>query len=297
MQDMKVQFKKNYPSEIVTQDNFPSLRLLSQVHQQKTKGDWAWIPWKYRLSAARAEDLQAQKSSRVPKDESLHLHSLLFDDPPSLEVSNNSMGLHGVRLRCMYETWSFAMAMVGVARLATLKQFYMKFIQHMSKKLDQESGLRPPTILEAQQADRALMSTVFELMQERSWTADDALYEVTFIRSDMASLLQPRPRAAKTNPPRPEPSNPARLTPDARSTPYPSNKGKGKGKKGGKGPRVQWITETTVKGERRQLCMRFQVGKCQLGDGCKFYHGCAYPVGDSACGKSHGALSHEQTPH
>lgn len=298
VKDLKSQFKKNYPSEILTQDNMPSLRLLSQIQHQKTKGDWAWIPWTFRLSAAKSDELQTQKSSRIPKDESLSLHSLLFDEPPSLEVSNNSMGLHAVR--CMFETWSFGMAMVEVAHLASLKQYYLKFLQHMTKKLEVDSGLRPPTILEAQQADKALMTIVFELMQERSWSADDAIYEMSHIRSDMSTLLQPRPRAAKINPPRSEVPHGGKGQPDHRANPYPPPKGGGKkggGKKGGKGPRVQWITETTIKGEKRQLCMRFQVGKCQLGDGCRFYHGCAYPVGDSACGKSHGALMHEQTPH
>ncbi len=195
--DMKSLFKRSYPSEIVTQENCPSLRLLSQIHHQKTKGEWTWIAWKFRLSASKADELQiqSQKSSRIPKDESLSLHSLLYDDPPSLEVSNNSMGMHAVR--CMFETWAFGMAMNEVAHLASLKQYYLKFIGYMTKKLEAESGLRPPTILEAQQADKAPMTTIFELVQERSWSADDALYEVTNIRSDMANLLQPRPRAPR----------------------------------------------------------------------------------------------------
>ena len=274
----------------------PSLRLLSQIQHQKLKGDWAWIPWKFRISAAKSDDLQAQKSSRIPKDESLSLHSLLFDEPPSVEVSNNSMGLHAVR--CMFETWSFSMAMVEVAHLASLKQYYLKFLQHMTKKLEADSGLRPPTILEAQQADKALMTIIFELMQERSWSADDAIYEMTHIRSDMATLLQPRPRAVKPNPSRTDINPGGKGHSDHRVNPYPPPKGgkKGGGKKGGKAPRVQWITEATIKGEKRQLCMRFQVGKCQLNE-CRFHHGCAYPVGDAACGKPHGALMHEQTPH
>ena len=67
--EMKLKFKKNYPSEISAQENLPSLRLLSQTHQQKTKGDWKGMAWKFRLSSAKDEDVQSQKSARIPKDE------------------------------------------------------------------------------------------------------------------------------------------------------------------------------------------------------------------------------------
>ena len=92
--DMKSTFKRGSPSEIVTQrKNCPSLRLLSQIHHQKSKGERSWISWKYRLSASKADELQSQKSSRILKDESLSLHSLLYEDPPSSEVSKKSMGI------------------------------------------------------------------------------------------------------------------------------------------------------------------------------------------------------------
>ena len=62
-----------------------------------------------------------------------------------------------------------------------------------------------------------------------------------------------------------------------------------KGKKGGKGQRVAWVTDIN---QRHQLCMRFQTGNC------RFKHLCAYPTRDGqACGKDHGALQHESTAH
>ena len=67
----------------------------------------------------------------------------------------------------------------------------------MTQKFDADTGLRGPTILEAQAADKALMTTAIDLVTERSWTWDDALYEVTHIRADLTSLLQPRPKLPK----------------------------------------------------------------------------------------------------
>ena len=45
---MKTKFLASYPSELVNHDTMPSTRLLSLVHHQLLKKQWAWIPWKYR---------------------------------------------------------------------------------------------------------------------------------------------------------------------------------------------------------------------------------------------------------
>ena len=84
--------------------------------------------------------------------------------------------------------------MVGRVHLARLKGFTARFLQYLGQRYDGDSGLRPPTILEAQSADQRLWATIFTLTNEKGWTLSDALYEVTEIRSEMASLLQPRPR-------------------------------------------------------------------------------------------------------
>ena len=294
---LKAKFKADYPAEILTLDTTPSLRLLSMVHHQHSKGDHKWIAWQFRLSQSRADDITSSKSQRVPKSESMMLHSMLLDDPPILEIQNGGLGLH--TLRSLFETFSVAMAMVGVAHLASLKEYYLKVLSFMSQKMDPESGLRTPSILEAQAADKALMTTVCDLVCERKWSWDDALYEITHIRADMGSLLQPRPRLPRA--PGPGKGDPPRVV---RATPYGKGKGdgkfdKGKGKgKGGKANRVQWITEISHNGQRRALCMRFQTNKCTLGDSCKFHHGCAYPLPDGrACNKNHGAAQHEHTAH
>ena len=292
---LKATFKTHYPAEVLLPENTPSLRLLSTIVHQKSKLDYKWIPWKYRLSMAKSDEITASKSTKLAKSEGLNLHSMLLDDPPALEVSNGGMGLHA--LRQMFETFSIAMAMAEVAHLSSLKQYYLKFLQMMTNKLDQDTGLRNATILEAQAADKALMTIAAELVLERKWSWDDALYEVTYIRADMMSLLQPRPRLPTTyQPQRSEASGKGTFGASTRPAPY--QKGNNKGGKGKSKGKVSWVTEAHIKGEKRQLCMRFQSNKCTLGDSCKFAHACAYPTGDGqACGKAHGALQHASTPH
>ena len=295
--DMKKRFKQNYPAEVLLPENTPSLRLLSLVHHQKTKAEYKWVPWKYRLSQSKADELSTAKPTRMAKAEGIQLHALFVDSPPELTIENGSMGMHA--LRQTFENFSYAMAMVELAHLATLKQYYLRFIHLMTTKMDSETGLRNPTILEAQSADKTLMTIACELVMEKNWGFDDALHEVTFIRAEINTLLQARPRLPCQTYQKLEGTSKGGGKP-SRTSPY----SKGKGKPGGKqqtksgGKQVTWITEATVQGAKKQLCMRFQTGKCDMGANCRFHHGCAYPMPNGeACNKSHGALMHDRTPH
>ena len=165
----------------------------------------------------------------------------------------------------------------------------------MTSKLDSETGLRNPTILEAQSADKTLMTIVCELVMEKGWNFDDALHEVTFIRAEINTLLQARPRLPRQTFQKLETGSSKGSGKFNRPSPYPKGKIGGKGSSKGK---VAWVTEAVVNGAKRQLCMRFQTGKCDMGSNCKFHHGCAFPMNNGeACNKNHGALMHDRTPH
>ena len=296
--EMKQRFRKHYPAEVLLPETTPSLRLLSLVHHQKSKSEFRWVPWKYRLSQFKADELSSAKPTRMAKTEGLQLHALLVDTPPELTIENGSMGMHA--LRQTFETFSYAMAMVELAHLATLKNYYLRFINLMTTKMDSETGLRNPTILEAQSADKTLMTIACDLVMEKGWTFDDALHEVTFIRAEINTLLQARPRLPKQTYQRLEVTSSKGAGKNSRPGPYGKGKsGKSGTKSGGKtSGKVSWITEAMVNGTKKQLCMRFQTGKCDMGNNCRFHHGCAFPTSTGeACNKSHGALQHDRTPH
>jgi hypothetical protein len=67
-------------------------------------------------------------------------------------------------------------------------------MSYMTQRLEGDSGLRPPNVLEAQAADKALWQLIHDLVLDQQFTLDNAIHEVTHLRSDMASLLQPRPK-------------------------------------------------------------------------------------------------------
>ena len=125
-------------------------------------------------------------------------------------------------------------------------------------------GLRAPNLAEAQAADRTIWTAIYDLVNEEDWGLEDALHEITVARSDLKSLMQPRPRAVQVE------------------------KGKGKG---------HWICEQSLnisraRGARRamtgararaeakrvneaggNLCDRYNTGHCQ-NPNCKYVHRC-----------------------
>ena len=287
---MKQRFQKSYPSEILCNDSMPSQRLLALVAHNVSKSKWKWVPWKFGMSMAKEEDIQTSRSAKVPKLEGIQLHALLLDDPPSIDVTGGNLGLHAIRT--MFEVFNNAVAMCEAAHLASLKSYTAKFMTYLTAKYEADSNLRAPTFLEAQAADKQIHSVICELVIERQWSLDQALHELTSIRADLPMLLQPRPKPIRAAATIIQVKGPPKGPGKGKHEPA---KGKGKGKQ--KGPRVEWVTEINQGGHKKQLCMRYQTGSCQLGDSCRFHHACACPKDGKACGGSHSAKDHRDTPH
>ena len=76
---LKKQFLQNYPSEVLTADTQPSSRLLALAYQLTQKKDFKWLPWKFRMSMSRSEDMAMSRASKAPRLENLQLHQLLID--------------------------------------------------------------------------------------------------------------------------------------------------------------------------------------------------------------------------
>ena len=289
---LKKQFLLNYPSEVLTPETTPSTRLLSQAYHNKKTSEIKWIPWKYRLSMAKSEDITSGRSAKVPRIESLGLHGILVDEPPAVEVSNSSMGINAVRT--MFDLHNAALALVDSCHLAVLRAYSIKFLSYLTQRLDQETGLRNPTIIEAQSADKLIWATISELVSEKGWSLDQSVHELTHVRSDLATLLQARPRLPRSAPPNISLKGSGKTQPEVKGS---GKKGKGGKSSKGSGKGQKWVTEMFVNGQRKQLCMRFQTNSCTFSD-CKFHHACAMPLSDgTACGQQHSAAQHSQTPH
>ncbi|CAE8693612.1 unnamed protein product [Polarella glacialis] len=150
-------------------------------------------------------------------------------------------------------------ALVGWCHLKSAKSFASHVIEHFTKRPLEGSGLRSPTAPEAEAADQALVETLVSLMGHSNMTLDQAIYEVVDVRCMAATLLVPRPLAAKAtnnnashtrnNMPTAD-GGPVRTAPQPKATPY--------------GQRGQ---------SKKMPCHLFKkTGACKFGDQCKFKH-------------------------
>ena len=250
---LKKAFLKNYPSEILTSATCPSLRLLSTAVHQEARKDLKWIPWKFRMTQLASDEAVMRRPSKQARLETLNLTSLLMDDPPTMEIGNNVMGISTIqRIMSVHDT---ALAMSGTAHLARLKHYTTKFLGFLQTRLEPDCSLRVPTVLEAQQADRVFWTNIFNLVLEKDWSVDDAIYEYSEIRAEMAALLQPRAKMP------PMPKTPKGKGAGKPYVPPPPGKPPGRGKGGkpstkGKGQGPQWIKNVTVNGAAKQLAGR-----------------------------------------
>ena len=234
---------------MLTPETTPSTRLLSQAYQNKKTSEIKWIPWKYRLSMAKSEDITSGRSAKVPRIESLGLHGILVDEPPAVEVSNSSMGINAVRT--MFDLHNAALALVDSCPFSGASCIqYQNSCHTFTQRLDQETGLRNPTIIEAQSADKLIWATISELVSEKGWSLDQSVHELTHVRSDLATLLQARPRLPRSAPPN--------ISLKGSGKTQPEVKGSGKKGKGGKSSKGSGKGQKWVNGQRKQLCMRFQ---------------------------------------
>ena len=118
---------------------------------------------------------------------------------------------------------------------------------HLTAKYEADSNLRAPTFLEAQAADKQIHS-VYPCCCNHVRNLSKAAAPIIQVKGPPKSPGKGKHELAK---------------------------GKGKGKH--KGPRVEWVTEINHGGQKKQLCMRYQTGGCQLGDSRRFHHACADP--------------------
>ena len=212
--------------------------------------------------------------------------SLPPEEPPGLEV---------VRGRGNGGLLSGSLALVGACH-SRLRAYTLKFIGFLTQRLDSDSGSRPPNVLESQAADKALWQMIHDLVLDQKFTLDNALHKVTHLRSDMAPLLQPRPKVSNRQP---QPSSSAPTTGSAKGRGKSKRKGKQGGKKGDSVSRPIWVTEATVPRESGINCVcNFQSRKSQKRDPCRFRHLCAHPLASGqAYGQQHSAFDHQQHPH
>ncbi|CAE7041542.1 unnamed protein product [Symbiodinium sp. CCMP2592] len=241
---LKRDFEKSYPSEILDDTNFPSARLLSLAYRLKGTSDWKFISWKHRLSKQQEEDYNSSRPRKLARFE--NFTDVLYDDVPSRNVAEN-MGLYGISN--LLSIHSNALALADIAHLATLR-------------------VRSSRCWEV----------VGQLRQE-GWSVDDALHEFTDVRAELVALLAPRlaPFKGKKGDGKGGKEPWKGLTPKGgKSTGGKGGTTPGKGKSTfTKGTHAfEWANKAKINGETKVLCMAYSTHKGCTSNNCKFEHLC-----------------------
>ena len=261
-------FESAYPGDVLDDSSTPSSRLLALCNKCLADKSFKYIPWHLRLSEKTQEELSLHRPRKVPR-----LEDLLWDDVPSRDIPSN--GISQMFLFHLLELISIAYAMLEAAHLSSFRKYNKLFISLAFRKHQVDVGLRNPTVIELQQADRAAWKVINDLCI-RGWTLDDALHEVVEVRCVLHSELQPRPAPPKV---------------------LRTAKGRGKGKKGKlalpSSTQQKWITSfTDAGGKKLELCKGWNLRSgCNRKD-CKFIHKCCVDVNGKPCMCDHQAYKH-----
>ncbi|CAE7304798.1 unnamed protein product [Symbiodinium sp. KB8] len=301
---LRRRFEEDYPTELLDSESFPSARLLALTSKMISDREIRWLPWKFRLSSKSQEDSMLLRPKKQPRLS--ELSDLLLDDAPTREIHDGPASYAFISQ--MLSLASTSIALCQGAHLGALKMYNKKFLQLCFTKYEPASNLRGPTSLEAQAADKRSWEILSDLVNQHSWKLDDALHEVSEVRSDLASLLAPRPHVSKRML---EGQDQWRFRPNGRGrgaqqtgrggkgrdgkgnpTERLERGGKGKtsqkgGDKNGQAPQGKWLSTIFMEGKKHTLCMRYQSGQCKDPTSCRYVHKCAVPKQDgTACGEA-----------
>ena len=299
LQSLKKEFLKSYTSEVLDPDTLPSPRLLALVKANvdglPLRSGWRWVAWKFRLSQrAHDEKDSIALSSRPRKMAKLDLSDLLLDDIPLREIPSSGQ-LGNYQLSQILSLHSVAVALCKGCHLSTLRAYERAFLELATKRYPSELNLRSPAAQELEHADRMLWEQISALLCE-DWKLDDALHQVTAVRSSLHVLLCPRPALPKHN----LNNKGQQLGRDppkglGRGRGGKGKFGRGRGDRGDKGSdsggrRHKWAT--TFNG--KTLCLRFNSRSGCSDKNCKYLHQCCVvdENNNKVCGGKHPAFEH-----
>ena len=328
MREMQDAFEKNYNGVTLDDDSLPGTRYWSVVYGMLRPGQTlSWVPWTQVLSKAQERRILESRGTRaVPGLSDLGaLIRLATDQPPALSESDLRGSPH--KIEALFRVRRTTFALCQGCHLTAHEILDKRMMRQFLEDYSHDKSLRGPNLHELQQADRAILEQVYELRDVQGWKLDDALQEFEYVRGDVVSRLQPRPRpqieyrTEYVNVPDTSGGGGGRASGGGAkgsdkgrgrgrgrgrgkgSDPKGSGgaKGRGRGAANGAGKRASpamadwgdaWHRECTVSGQRKTFCMRWNTSDCTFPH-CKFLHKCPVPKADgSPCLGNHRAIEH-----
>ena len=217
---------------------------------------------------------------------------MLLDDIPLREIPSGGQ-LGNYQLSQILSLHSVAVSLCKGCHLSTLKAYDRAFLELATKRYSADLNLRTPFAQELEHGDRMLWEQVSSLLVD-GWKLDDALHQVTAVRSSLHVLLAPRPCPPKL------------LAPGGKGQDILKGNGRGRGAKGnggrGRGGKGATHTDTLQKRQKwattfnnKTLCLRFNSRAGCADKNCKYLHQCCVvdENNNKVCGGKHPAFEHK----
>ena len=304
------EFKAQYPCEILTEATMPAKDMLRRIMQQKKNNNMEWVPWTNIVSKAQERKILETKGANgrkrgAPLCDQAAIFTL-WEDEVFLENADISASPHWVSTQLTVR--SHALAMLGIAHLAWLKDLDSRLMDAYTKKYQQDSTIRALNNKELVSADHEIWQEVYRLARQEGFDVNRAIalvLENGLVARELAgrpslpqNMLTQASKGKGTGNKKP------RVAEDKGSSQGTKGDSKGeKGKKrtkgdkaGGKG-QTNTVHETTnARLNGKAACHRYNNAGVGCNDSnCKFGHFCnvRMPNGNP-CGGKHPAHKHDQ---
>ena len=146
------------------------------------------------MSQRQSQEIMEARTSRALRTEAQLISNAFFDETPQLNI--NTAWLSPVWLSRTQQVFRNAICLCNGAHLYNLKALDKKVFDLCAQLLHPETGLRTVDAAELLQADREIWAEMIAVRSD-GWSLDEALHELTKIRANVNSLLQPRPKPAQ----------------------------------------------------------------------------------------------------
>jgi hypothetical protein len=232
---MKQEAEKKFTGLKIVHQDLPSVMYLQAIVNQNDA--FVWTPWKKIMSEDKEKDVMARRGNKK------ELLDLMAESAGIWELEWDGSQFNSPHsIQNVLYTRAHAYCMAGKSHFGSWSVYIKKFIAEYTNHPPLNLGLRSPNGLEAEEADRAAMTKIFDLcLSQDGWSLDDAIWEVVENRSFLGQVLGHRRKEHKAQQDggrrrQRERLESARQLPESESPPplKRSRKGKGSGK-GGKG--------------------------------------------------------------
>ncbi|OLQ06360.1 Protein lap1 [Symbiodinium microadriaticum] len=208
---LKKELESMYSSAVITPATMPALSLLQTIHLQVESKNWEWLPWKRLLSEDALLEMKGRRSQASGNElqlvQALECAAGVYREEWDLDLGPSAM-----RVQHLLETRSHAYVMCGAGHLGHWNVYVKKFMGYYCKR--PSDGFRPPSVQEAEAADRVAMEEAFGLCFG-GHDLNDALNHVSMDRDLLRHLLVEKPKVSSRPPlKRPAPFPGGKTRPD-----------------------------------------------------------------------------------